>query len=162
MSYYEDRIYHSGYLDGYYASIALCHSDTEMTDEEKEKARRRKRRRNIALGIGGVAALGAGGYAIGRTLRKRRKVGYTGPRPTKSSGPTLERVYPAGLDIETPKGWDHKRNKPKYETDALNEGRYKIHKNDIKRYMWDHDKKEAVYVPELDPDLQEWRKKYNL
>lgn len=154
--YYEDKIYHDGYLDGYYAGMELYHAnDSEMTEEEKA-AKRRRRRRNIALGVGGAAALGVGGYTAVRAIRKRRK------RPIGPTGPKLERVYPAGLDIETPTGWNHKRNKPKYETDALNEGRYKIHKNDIKRYMWDHDKKEAVYVPELDPDLLKWRKKYNL
>lgn len=48
---YEDEIYHSGYLDGYYASMELYHADdSEMTDEEK--ARRKKRRRKIALGVG--------------------------------------------------------------------------------------------------------------
>ena len=62
---YEDEIYHSGYLDGYYASMELYHSDdSEMTEEEKAKARRKKRRRNIALGVAGAAALGVGGYAL--------------------------------------------------------------------------------------------------
>ena len=46
---YEDEIYHSGYLDGYYAGMELYHADdSEMTEEEKAKARRRRRRRNIA------------------------------------------------------------------------------------------------------------------
>ena len=30
--HYEDEIYHSGYLDGYYDSMELYHAD-EMTDE---------------------------------------------------------------------------------------------------------------------------------
>ncbi len=162
MSYYEDEIYHSGYLDGYYASMELYHADPEMTDEEKEKAkvRRKKRLRNIALGVGGAAALGAGGYAIGRALRKRKKGGHTGPRPAKTSGPTLERVYPYGLDIETPIGWDFKKNKPKYETDDLHEGRYKVHKIRVKSHFWDHDKKQEMYDPELDPDVLKFKEKY--
>ncbi len=70
MSYYEDEIYHSGYLDGYYAGMELYHADPEMTDEEKiqkaleaeRKARRKRLRRNFAirtaigLGLGGVSA----------------------------------------------------------------------------------------------------------
>lgn len=157
---YEDEIYHSGYLDGYYASMELYHSDdSEMTDEEKAKARRRRRRRNIALGVAGAAGVAAGGYAIGRALRKRGKVR---PKSVKQSGPTLERVYPAGLDIETPIGWDHKNNKPKYKTDDLNTWRYNAYKRNLKSHFWDHDKKEEGYVPELDPDFLNWKKKNNL
>lgn len=74
MSYYEDRIYHDGYLDGYYAGMELYHADemdsNEMTKEEMRarrraemKARRRKRRRNFALGTAG--AVGAGALALG-------------------------------------------------------------------------------------------------
>lgn len=74
MSYYEDRIYHDGYLDGYYAGMELYHADemasNEMTKEEmrarrraEAKARRRKRRRNFALGTAGTA----GAVALGLT-----------------------------------------------------------------------------------------------
>ena len=71
MSYYEDRIYHDGYLDGYYAGMELYHSDdSEMTEadirraekarrREEMRARRRKRRRNFALGTGAAVAGGA-------------------------------------------------------------------------------------------------------
>lgn len=70
MSYYEDKIYHDGYLDGYYAGMELYHADemasNEMTKEEMRarrrdeiKARRRKRRRNFALGTAGAVAGGA-------------------------------------------------------------------------------------------------------
>lgn len=70
--HYEDEIYHSGYLDGYYDSMELYHSDdSEMTEEEK--ARRRRHRRNIALGVAGAAGVAAGGYAIGRALHKRKR-----------------------------------------------------------------------------------------
>lgn len=73
MSYYEDRIYHDGYLDGYYAGMELYHADemasNEMTEEEMRarrraemKARRRKRRRNFALGTAG--AVGATALAL--------------------------------------------------------------------------------------------------
>lgn len=36
MSYYEDRIYHDGYLDGYYAGMELYHAD-EMDSNEMTK-----------------------------------------------------------------------------------------------------------------------------
>lgn len=148
--HYLDEIYHSGYLDGYYTGMALYHSDNaEITDEEKAKARRRKRRRNIALGVGGAAALGVGGYAVGRALRKRRKVR---PRPAKTSGPKLERVKVDPIyDIETPNGWDFKKNRPKYAFSAdpddehLNELR-RLHN---KRYVWDHDMKKEVRIFDL-------------
>lgn len=69
---YEDEIYHSGYLDGYYDSMELYHADDEMTEEER-KARRRKRRRNIALGVlgGGGVALGAA-YAYNKAKEEKR------------------------------------------------------------------------------------------
>ena len=73
MSYYEDEIYHSGYLDGYYAGMELYHADEEMSEEdrrikkileEEEKARRKKRRRNFAIRTAaGLALGGAGAYA---------------------------------------------------------------------------------------------------
>ena len=67
---YEDRIYHSGYLDGYYASRELYHSDdSEMTEEEKAKARRKRRRRNIALGLTSAALIGGSAY----TYHKAKK-----------------------------------------------------------------------------------------
>lgn len=140
--YYEDEIYHSaysdGYLDGYYAGMELYHADTEMTEEEERKARRRKRRRNIALGVAGVAGAGAAGYAVGRALRKRsgyivprgpRLIGGssgptgpspTGPKPTgprRIGGPVLKRVHVPDYDVETPIGWDFKRNRPRYRSD---------------------------------------------
>lgn len=43
---YENRIYHDGYLDGYYDSMALCHADPEMAEEttkEDRKARLKKK-----------------------------------------------------------------------------------------------------------------------
>lgn len=69
---YEDEIYHSGYLDGYYASMALYHSD-EMTEEERRARRKKKRRRNIALGIVGAGALGAGGYYGYKKMQKENE-----------------------------------------------------------------------------------------
>lgn len=147
--HYLDEIYHSGYLDGYYASIALYHSDdTEMTDEEKEKARRKKRKRARAVALG-VAGVGVGAYAIGRTLRNRKKGGHTGPRPAKSSGPTLERVKVDPIyDIETPNGWDFKKNRPKYAFSADPDDEYlnELRRLHNKRYVWDHDMKKEVRI----------------
>ena len=147
---YEDEIYHSGYLDGYYASMELYHADTEMTEEEK--ARRRKRRRNVALGVAGVAGAGAAGYAIGRALRKKgvprltggsaRPAGPTGPRLT---GPKLKRVHVPDYDVETPIGWDFKRNKPKYRDDDFNEKFYKSYENMKNLKEYDHDAKKWRY-----------------
>lgn len=45
--YYEDRIYHDGYLDGYYASMALCHADPEMTEETTKEDRRARRKKKL-------------------------------------------------------------------------------------------------------------------
>ena len=49
MSYYEDRIYHSGYLDGYYDGMELYHADeaagNEMTKEDKKAIRKKKWKR---------------------------------------------------------------------------------------------------------------------
>lgn len=46
---YEDEIYHSGYLDGYYASMELCHADetagNEATKEDKKAMRKKKWKR---------------------------------------------------------------------------------------------------------------------
>lgn len=77
---YEDRIYHSGYLDGYYASMELYHSD-EMTDEEKiqkaleedRKARRKRRRRNFAIRTAvGLGLSGVGAYAYNKAKEAER------------------------------------------------------------------------------------------
>lgn len=60
---YEDEIYHSGYLDGYYDSMELYHSDDETREERAKRRARRKFGRTVALGVGttaGVAALGVG------------------------------------------------------------------------------------------------------
>ena len=119
--YYEDEIYHSGYLDGYYAGMELYHADdSEMTEEER-RARRKKRRRNIALGVGAGAALGVGGYAVGRALRKRK-----GPKG-------IPRVKVDPRDVETPIGWDFKRNKPRYASDERNEAKYRTYER-LKRW----------------------------
>lgn len=118
--YYEDEIYHDGYLDGYYAGMELYHADTEMTEEEK--ARRRKRRRAVALGVGipaGAAALGAG-VAIPLALRKRRKrnrLGLPGPTVPRLPAPKLKRVHVDPSDVEEAIGWDFKRNRPRYRSD---------------------------------------------
>lgn len=40
-----DDIYHSGYLDGYYASMTLCHADPEMTEETTKEDRRARRKK---------------------------------------------------------------------------------------------------------------------
>lgn len=117
---YEDEIYHSGYLDGYYAGMELYHADTEMTEEEK--ARRKKRRRAVALGVGipaGAAALGAG-VAIPLALRKRRKrnrLGLPGPTVPRLPAPKLKRVHVDPSDVEEAIGWDFKRNRPRYRSD---------------------------------------------
>lgn len=157
-----DDLYHSGYSDGYYDGMELYHEDTEMTEEER-KARRRRRRRNIALGVAGVAGAGAAGYAVGRALRKRRgSSGYIvprgprpsggpsgsgsyGPRPTgpRLTGPTLKRVHVPDYDVETPNGWDFKRNKPTYASDELDER--------IKR---SYEKMKKKYY---DPNTGHWR-----
>lgn len=161
MSYYEDELYHSaysdGYLDGYYAGMELYHSDdSEMTDEER-KARRKRRRRNIALGVAGVAGAGAAGYAIARGLRKRGRgprliggpsgSGFNRPRPTgpRLTGPKLKRVHVPDYDIETPNGWDFKRNKPTYRSDKLNEEIYKSYEDLKKHREYDHDAKKWRY-----------------
>ena len=156
MSCYEDRIYHDGYLDGYYASMELYHSDdSEMTEEEK--ARRKKRRRAVALGAGAAATLGVGGYAIGRALRKRKKVR---PKSIKPSGPKLQRIKNDPWEETTPNGWDFKRNKPTYAFwNQKDDDEY-----DHERYLraaynvWDHDKKKVVELPwsEANYDKRTW------
>lgn len=103
--HYLDEIYHSGYLDGYYAGMELYHADdSEMTDEEKEKARRKRRRRNIALGVGGAAALGVGGYAVGRALRKRGRGIVPAGGPRLIGGPTGGSSGSAGSSGSRPRG----------------------------------------------------------
>lgn len=171
MSYYEDEIYHSGYLDGYYDSMELYHADDEMTEEER-RARRRKRRRNIALGVAGAAGAGAAGYAIGRALRKRgrgivptggpRLIGGPsgssgsrprGPKPTgpRLTGPTLKRVkVDHYYDVEEPVGWDFKKNKPRYYSDLKNEQKYKTYEYLKKHTEWDGNKKKARTVTKYD------------
>lgn len=72
---YEDRIYHSGYLDGYYASMELYHSDdSEMTEEEKAKARRKRRRRNIALGVLGGAGVALGAAYVHNKIKEEKRI----------------------------------------------------------------------------------------
>ena len=145
---YEDEIYHSGYLDGYYASMELYHADdSEMTDEEK--ARRRRRRRNIALGVGGAAALGVGGYAVGRALRRNRRA------RTPEAWRKLKRVKVDPSDVETPIGWNHEKNKPKYKWDDLKDSEYEIYRRFVRDEAWDHNQKKMVY----DPELEKFRKK---
>ena len=163
-----DDIYHSAYSDGYYAGMELYHADDEMTEEER-RARRKRRRRNIALGVGGAAALGVGGYAIGRALRKRGRgsSGYivptgprliggssgptgpspTGPKPTgpRLTGPTLKRVHVPDYDVETPNGWDFKRNKPTYASDEMNDRIKRSYKKMKKKYY--------------DPNTGHWRRR---
>ena len=93
----------------------------EMTEEER-RARRRKRRRAVALGVGipaGAAALGAG-IAIPLALRKRRKRDLprlTGPTVPRLPGGRPKRVHVDPRDVETPIGWDFKRNRPRYRSD---------------------------------------------
>lgn len=153
--HYEDEIYHSGYLDGYYAGMELYHSD-EMTDAEKEKAkaRRKRRGRNIALGVGAAAAVGAGigGYKIGRAIHRKRRnlkrIGGLGLKRVK-----VDRKDPA--DYMVPKGWDHRKNKPTYGVFDRDDKYYKFRYYDRwKRHVWDPDKKDMVYAPEYDEKYQ--------
>ena len=85
MSYYEDKIYHDGYLDGYYASMELYHADemagNEMTKEERRArrreemiARRKKRRRARAIGTG--AAVAGGALALANPDIRRAVTGH--------------------------------------------------------------------------------------
>lgn len=143
---YEDEIYHSGYLDGYYDSMELYHSDdSEMSEEEKAKRKKRRRARAVALGVGipvGAAALGAS-IALPLALRKRRARTPKAWRKLKRVDKKI--VY----GTETPKGWDLKRNRPiysyGYDFDPV--------KADEKRYLnnrwtvWDHDEKKEVNIP---------------
>ena len=70
---YEDEIYHSGYLDGYYASMELYHADdSEMTEEER-RARRKRRRRNFAIRTAvGLGLSGVGAYAYSKAKEAER------------------------------------------------------------------------------------------
>ena len=69
--------------------------------------------------------------------------GSFGPRPTgpRLTGPTLKRVKEPDYDVETPIGWDFKRNRPRYRDDYLNEQIYKKYENLKKHSEYDHDAK---------------------
>ena len=68
-----------------------------------------------------------------------RPTGPTGPRllmgpSSRLTGPTLKRVHVPDYDVETPNGWDFKRNKPTYASDEMNERIYRNYKKMKKNY----------------------------
>ena len=144
---YEDEIYHSGYLDGYYASMELYHSDdSEMTDEEKAKRKKRRVARAVSLGVGipvGAAALGAS-IALPLALRRRKARTPKAWRKLKRVDPKI--VYGAA----TPKRYDAKSGRPIYERYGYD---FDPVKADEKRYLnnrwtfWNHDNKKEENVP---------------
>lgn len=142
MSYYEDEIYHSGYLDGYYAGMELYHADdSELTEEEKARRKKRKRARAVALGVGipvGAAAVGAG-IALPLALRKRKA-------RTPKAWRKLKRVE--AYNTITPNGWDFKRNVPKYPFGNYDPSETKYRRKLHNRYtVWDHDQKKEADIP---------------
>ena len=140
---YEDRIYHDGYLDGYYAGMELYHSDTEMTDEEKARRKKRRRARAVALGVGipvGAAAAGAA-IALPLALRKRKARTPKAWRKLKRVDPKI--VY----GVETPKRYDAKTGRPIYDRYGFDFDPVKV--DEDRRIhnswtVWDHDNKKEV------------------